>query len=76
MQLLFCVANAFTMGHSKLSNFKRKLGINIERISEIMFNKITLQTNYLNSNIESGLWMRQRFELNSWNIAKSIAIYD
>ena len=47
---------------------KNELGINIERISEIMPNIITLQT-------ESGSWMRERFELNSWNIGKSIAIY-
>ena len=41
-----------------------------------MPNIITLQTNYLKSNTESGSWMRERFELNSWNIGKSIAIYD
>ena len=64
------------MGHSNYQIFERALGINIERISEIMPNIITLQTNYLKSNTESGLWMRERFELNSWNIGKSIAIYD
>ena len=56
--------------------FERELGINIERTSEIMFNIITLQTNYLKSNTEAGLWMRERFQFNYWNIGKSIMIYD
>ena len=56
--------------------FEIDLGINKERILEMVPNIITLQTNYLRSNIESGSWMRERFELNSWNIGKSIAIYD
>ena len=41
-----------------------------------MPNIITLQTNYLKSNTEASSWMRERFELNVWNVGKSIAIYD
>ena len=41
--------------------FESEIKINIERISEIMPNIITLQTNYLKSNTESSPWMREKF---------------
>ena len=56
--------------------FERELGISVERTSGIMINIIGLQTNYLKSDNEASSWMRNIFELNSFNLGKSITIYD
>ena len=74
--LIFCKQKLLQWDRQNYQIFERALGINIERTSEIMANIITLQTNYLQSNTEAGLWMRERFQFNYWNIGKSIMIYD
>ena len=74
--LILCKQKLLQWDIQNYQIFERALGINIKRISAIMPNIITLRTNYLKSNTESGLLMGKRFELNSWNIGKSIAIYD
>ena len=74
--LILCKQKLLQWDRQNYQIFERELGINIERTSEIMPNIITLQTNYLKSNTEADLWMRERFQFNYWNIGKSIMIYD
>ena len=74
--LILCKQKLLQWDRQNYQIVERELGINVEQTSEIMPNIITLQTNYLKSNTEAGLWMRERFEFNYWNIGKSIMIYD
>ena len=59
--LILCKQKLLQWDRQNYQIFKRELGINIKRSSEIMPNTITLQTNYLKSNTEAGLWIRERF---------------
>ena len=52
--LILCKQSLLQWDIQNYEIFERELGINIERISELMSNIITLYTNYLKSNTESG----------------------
>ena len=52
--LILCKQKLLQWDIQNFQIFKSELGISIERISEIMPMIITLQTNYLKSNTESG----------------------
>ena len=74
--LMLCKQNLVQWDRQNYQIFERELGINIKRLSEIMPNMITLQTNYFKSNTKAGLFMRKRFEFNYKNIGKLISNYD
>ena len=74
--LLMCKQTLLQWNSQNYQIFERELGINVERASGVISNIIGLQTNYLKSDNEASSWLRNIFDLHSFNIAKSIVIYE
>ena len=74
--LLLCKQRLLQWDTENYYIFERELEIKIDRTAGIIANINPLLTDYSRSSHDINLWMRERLELNVWNIGKSIAILD